>query len=214
MKIPTDIHTHHQFGLPGEAIINNSPEDFIPQKLYWYSIGIHPWEIHKIPTPYPTMKWKAFEKQAKHPQVLAIGESGLDKQIQAPLPLQEQLFIRQALLAEELCKPLIIHAVKAANELWMLREQVKSSSPWIIHGFRGNAVLAEQYIRHGFYLSFGEHYHPEALCATPIDRLFLETDESPTPITTLYEHAAILRGISTDILQRAIGENIEKVFFK
>ncbi|MCI1647341.1 MAG: TatD family hydrolase [Bacteroides sp.] len=214
MKTPVDIHTHHQFGLPGEAIISNPPEDFTPQKLCWYSIGIHPWEIRNNPIPYPTMKWKTFEKQSRHPQVLAIGEAGLDKRIGTPLPLQKQLFIRQALLAEELCKPLIIHAVKAANELWMLKEQIKPSNPWIIHGFRGNAILAEQYIHHGFYLSFGEYYHQEALCFTPANRLFLETDESSIPITTFYERAAILRGMSTDTLLRIIRENIEKVFFK
>lgn len=213
MKIPIDIHTHNQSSSPGKAIINSSPRTFAPQRSYWYSVGIHPWEIHSE-TFYSNTEWKEFKKQASHSQVLAIGEAGLDKQTQTHLHIQEQLFIRQILLAEELCKPLIIHAVKAANELWKLREQIKSSNPWIIHGFRGNEMLAKQYIQHGFYLSFGEHYHKEALCTTPTNRLFLETDESPVSITTMYERAATLRGMPTEVLQKAIEENIEKVFFK
>ena len=79
----------------------------------------------------------------------------------------------------ELDKPLVIHLVKAMSELLKLKQQIKPANPWIIHGFRGKAALAEECLRHGFYLSFGEKYQEEALRITPAGRLFLETDESP-----------------------------------
>ena len=44
------------------------------------------------------------------------------------------------------------------SELLKLKQQIKPANPWIIHGFRGKAALAEECLRHGFYLSFGEKY--------------------------------------------------------
>lgn len=220
MMFPIDIHTHRsdkpERGVTGGAIINTSPNAFIPQTGCWYSIGVHPWDIpnsgHSSEMDLPD--WNLFEEQISHPQVVALGEAGLDKYAKAPLDLQEQIFIRQARLASKHDKPLIIHAVKTANRLWDLKREITPATPWIIHGFRGNTTLAKQYLQHGFYLSFGEHYQEEALRATPLNHLFLETDESAIPIYKLYERAASLMEIPTDQLLETVGENIGKVFFK
>ena len=67
-------------------------------------------------------------------------------------------FEYQARLSVELGKPLVIHLVKAMSELLKLKQQIKPANPWIIHGFRGKPALAEECLRHGFYLSFGEKY--------------------------------------------------------
>ena len=144
---------------------------------------------------------------AGHPQVLAIGEAGLDKLADAPMAVQMELSV-------ELDKPLVIHLVKAMSELLKLKQQIKPANPWIIHGFRGKAALAEECLRHGFYLSFGEKYQEEALRVTPADRLFLETDESSIPVADLYSRAAEVRRVSLAELTEAIRENIAKVFFK
>ena len=61
--------------------------------------------------------------------------------------------------------------------LYTSKRDLRPSNPWIIHGFRGKAALAEEYLKHGFYLSFGEKYQEAALCRVPADRLFIETDE-------------------------------------
>ena len=79
-------------------------------------------------------------------------------------------------------KPLVIHLVKAVDELLKVKRDLRPSNPWIIHGFRGKAALAEEYLKHGFYLSFGEKYQEVALCRVPADRLFIETDESEVSI--------------------------------
>ena len=81
------------------------------------------------------------------------------------------------MLAADLRKPLILHVVKAMDEVLALHRRFSSQIPtWIIHGFRGNAQQAQQYLRHGFHLSFGPHHHPAALQATPPHRRFFETD--------------------------------------
>ena len=81
-----------------------------------------------------------------HPQVLAMGEAGLDKLADASLSLQREVFEYQARLAEETDKPLVIHLVKAVDELLKLKQKIRPVKPWIIHGFRGKAVLAEEYL--------------------------------------------------------------------
>ena len=173
MKMPVDIHTHQLPQVPGEAIVNCYPETFSPQEGGWYSVGIHPWYIAA-----PDDKKNCLEALVRHPQVLAVGEAGLDKLADAPMDLQIEVFEFQARLAEEVEKPLVIHLVKATDELLKLRRTLRPAMPWVIHGFRGKAALAEDYLRHGFYLSFGEKYQAEALLTTPADRLFIETDES------------------------------------
>ena len=111
-----DIHTHHQPSVPDTAIVSVSPADFCPQPGHWYSTGIHPWQAGD--PQWQADDWEQLLVQLlRHPQVLAVGEAGLDRQAQAPLPLQTDLFRRQALLAETVGKPLIIHAVKVQAEL-------------------------------------------------------------------------------------------------
>lgn len=207
-----DIHTHHLPQLAGEAILNCYPDTFIPEVGGWYSVGVHPW--HVTASAGGRYDTKTLLPLLKHSQVLAVGEAGLDKLADAPMPLQVEIFEWQARMAMEIDKPVIIHLVKAVDELLKLKETIRPTNPWIIHGFRGKAILAEEYLRHGFYLSFGEKYQVEALRIVPSDRLFLETDESTVPIAELYKRAAEVRRISCDELLETISENIGKVFFK
>lgn len=214
MKLPVDIHTHYLPQVSGEAIVNRYPGTFVPEEGEWYSVGIHPWRVRAAVTPDVRHEMEALLSLVGHPQVLAIGEAGLDKLADAPVSVQMEVFEYQARLSMEAGKPLVIHLVKAVDGLLKLKQQIQPANPWIIHGFRGKSALAKEYLRHGFYLSFGEKYQEEALRVVPSDRLFLETDESKVPVTELYRHAAEVRGISLGEFTEAIRENINKVFFK
>lgn len=214
MKSLVDIHAHRSPQMPGTAIVNCYLDVFAPKTGEWYSVGIHPWHIPATVTPAIRHEMDILAFLAGHPQVLAIGEAGLDKLAGAPQAVQVEVFEYQARLSMELGKPLVIHLVKAVDELLKLKQQIRPANPWIIHGFRGKAVLAKEYLRHGFYLSFGEKYQEEALRITPSDRLFLETDESDVPIADLYSRAAQARCVSLSELTEAVQENIAKVFFK
>ena len=175
---------------------------------------MHPWHIPTAATPAVRHEMDILASLAGHPQVLAVGEAGLDKLADTPQAVQIEVFEYQARLSMEFGKPLVIHLVKAVDELLKLKRQIKPANPWIIHGFRGKAALAEEYLRHGFYLSFGEKYQEEALRITPSGRLFLETDESDVPIADVYSRAAQVRCVSLAELTEALQENIAKVFFK
>ena len=146
--------------------------------------------------------------------MLAVGEAGLDKNSEASLSFQLEVFVHHVVLSERVGKPMVIHLVKALDELLRLKRELRPVQPWIIHGFRGKPALAETLIRHGFYLSFGEKYQEETLKQIPGDRLFLETDESDMPIEVCYKRAALLRGCSEKELFESVSRNVRVVFFK
>lgn len=150
MKIPVDIHAHQLPQIPGTAIVNRYPDTFVPEAGEWYSVGMHPWHIPTAATPAVRHEMDILASLAGHPQVLAVGEAGLDKLADTPQAVQIEVFEYQARLSMELGKPLVIHLVKAMDELLKLKRQIKPANPWIIHGFRGKAALAEEYLRHGF----------------------------------------------------------------
>ncbi len=202
-----DIHTHAD--RPG-AIINCCFPDFFPEEGRYYSVGIHPWQACLL----DDAARKLLRAFLSHRQVVAVGEAGLDKAAKADWALQEDVFAFHAVLAEETRKPLVIHSVRASNETVNLKRRLSPSVPWIIHGFRGNANVAGQYLSHGFYLSFGERFQPEALRATPLSRLFVETDESRAGIDAIYREIAIGKGIPEELLRDRVQANIREVFFK
>lgn len=203
-----DIHTHHSPLVAGTALVNCYPEKFFPQEDEYYSVGIHPWFLQKT-TPEC---WVKLREAVLHPQTLAVGEAGLDKVADTSLEVQIDAFKRQVQLAEEVGKPLLIHLVKATAELLQVQRELRPKQPWIIHGFRGKSQQACELLRHGFYLSLGEHFQKAALQIIPIERLFLESDESECPIEELYAKVAFVRGLSVEELKQAIQKNVNCLF--
>ena len=158
-----DIHTHRMPVELGQAIQNCQPAEFDPLAGAYYSVGIHPWYLTRENL---DRQWEMLLAAIQCPQVLAIGEAGLDKLVRTDYMLQQEVFEKQAMLAHEMKYPLVIHAVRSANEIICLRKKMKPSNPWIIHGFRGKKELALQYIREGIYVSLGEKYQEEAVSYT------------------------------------------------
>jgi TatD DNase family protein len=152
------------------------------------------------------------------PWVIAIGECGLDKCIATPMPLQIEVFSRQIELSERLGMPLVVHCVRAFNELLQLYKQLRPTQPWVVHGFTGKPALAEQLIKHGFYLSFGkallvlDSQTGRSLHSVPLDHIFLETDDSKLEISEIYAAAAKILGLDIPTLQRQIVANFNRVF--
>lgn len=208
MILPTDIHTHHP-ECHQKAIVSATPYTFEPQTGRCYSIGIHPWETDSV-------QEDALSKLAemlRHKQVVAVGETGIDRLHGGTLERQTALFKAQASLAESLRMPLIIHAVRSFDVILYIRKQLQPQQKWIIHGFRNNAATAMQLLQAGCDLSFGEKFQPEALRATPIDRLWIESDDSLLAEPDLYSRIALCRHGSTAELRQSIAERMLKVFF-
>lgn len=138
----------------------------------WYSVGIHPADIPAL-EPYAMERLRAL---AADPRVVAIGEAGLDDRIDVAPDVQEDIFLQQATIAEQLEKPLIIHCVGRFGRLMELHRSFKPRQRWIIHGFRRKPELARQLIAEGFDISIGLRHHPDIESVVPPERLFHETD--------------------------------------
>ncbi len=209
-----DFHTHHIsndpeiVGLYNQIIAPDLAQELDLPEGQFRSCGIHPWYIEGE----GISQWGRLEAVAQSPEVLAIGESGLDRLAKTDWKSQIRLFEAQAQLADELGKPLIIHCVRAWDSLLACRKRINPHVPWILHGFRGKAALAQQLIRQGFGFSIGFHYSIPSLRILPSDRLFLETDEGPADIRELYRRVANDLSIPIETLADRIKKNINSLF--
>lgn len=172
-----DIHTH---GRRGPRILTNLrwPEEPAESDAAGaaYSAGIHPWDTAAESfSEADAMAW--LENIARRPDVLAIGECGLDALRGAPLPDQERVFLAQCRLGARLGKPVIVHCVRTWDRLLRIRRLLPQDLQMVVHGFRGRPALARQLLDAGFDLSFGQKFNPESFAATPPDRRFRETDD-------------------------------------
>ena len=179
-----DIHTHHTAPQPrGVISLRIGGENTLPEieEGQAYSAGIHPWDTVQEPT---GQDWEHLEAVATLPQVVAIGEAGVDLNLAGvPMFRQLQVFKRHIELSERLGKPLVIHNVKGADIVVGLRKDLKPKQNWAVHGFRGKPQVAQMLIRAGgCYLSFGESFNTETLKDMPEDRILAETDESELDI--------------------------------
>jgi len=209
-----DIHTHNREVDPTVFRIYSSSEwktiiseDAFSQPGIGLSVGVHPWRASL---------WNESDKEAlftvlSSPEVMMIGEIGLDKACNVPFDVQKTVFLLQLEVAAACKKPVVLHGVKSMTELLAIRKTVKDVPAWILHGFRGGPKEAAQYLSAGFYLSFGRHHHQEALRDCPADRLFLETDETGN-IHTLYEEVAGEKGLSFIELELLVEGNFRTVF--
>lgn len=165
-----DVHTHRLDAGP-DAIICLPAGAPVPDEGA-FSVGIHPWDSASVSP--ELLQWA--ERSAALPQVVAIGEAGIDALRGAPVDEQERLFAWHAALSERVGKPLIIHAVKSIDRIMALRRRLKPAQPWVIHGFRGKPQMAQQLVRAGFDISIGPKHHPGIEAEVPPRRLHHETD--------------------------------------
>lgn len=199
-----DIHTHHYQSVGDSRMSYRPTEPLLGPGLY--SLGLHPCYPEDMQeSALALLRSRLSSEQAL---IWAIGEAGLDKL--SPVPLERQLHYLEAQieLSEALGLPLVLHCVRAYNELMALRKRLRPRQDWIIHGYRRGAELAESLLRAGFYLSFGQHYDAEALrLAYEANRLYLETDEAPIDIEEVYRRAMHTLGLaSMEVLQQYIRE--------
>lgn len=207
-----DIHTHGAGCIGAVRVVSVEAGGPLPAKTegVYLALGVHPW-LTGAADLGERLAWVA--SQCTRPDVLAIGECGLDRLRGAALSVQMEVFMRQIRLAESLGKPLIIHCVRAFGELVGLKRKLRVSVPMIVHGFNQRARIGQQLLAEGFWLSFGTVLLETRSAAAalfpnvPEDRLFLETDAASLEIEAVYAAAAKLRGMVPDELRAAIWKN-------
>lgn len=191
-----DIHVHGGTPATGIFILESlmAHEGKLPVDIpgVAYTYGIHPWflteENHKELI-------DSVRNTVADTEILAIGEAGFDRLRGPSLELQRIVFEEQIAISEELNKPVVIHCVRAWDEILSVQKKLKPKMPWLIHGFRGNLELATQLLSKGMFISFwfGFVLRPESgylLKNLPAGRIFLETDGADVDIKNIYNKVA------------------------
>lgn len=204
-----DFHHHNRENTYG--IYNLEPKEIVIEKKF--SVGIHPKDIDE--------NWEENFEKIKEISLLqncvAIGECGLDGLISVNENLQKEVFEKHILWANQINKPVIIHCVKRFSEIILF--QKIAEIPLVIHGFNKKKTIADEMLKHGFYLSFGKSVlHSLSLQSIlkefPLEKMFLETDDANFNIEELYQKTAEIKGISIENLHNKILKNIESLSIK
>lgn len=190
-----DFHTHRE---TAEGVV--TPRSF----------GIHPWRADTVEAD----TFDAFRAscESRFAEAEIVGECGLDKVCAVPMDVQERVFRWQIDIAAGLRKPMVVHCVRAFNELMALRRQ-NGSGIWVVHGFTGSRQLARQLAQAGIWVSYGAALLDErrakvheSLSAND-GPFLLETDDSPCGIEAVYRAAAEIRKTTVDELASTIKRN-------
>ena len=149
------------------------------------AVGLHPWFV----TESDDLSW--LPPLLEEPQVIAIGEIGLDGAIEHDDPeQQEAVFRAQLALAAEHELLVLVHCRRRWDRLLpCLRETPVRG---IMHAFSGSRETMRELLALGFYISFsGSVTRPhakrvrQAAAAVPADRLLAETDAPAIGLDTV-----------------------------
>lgn len=192
------------------------------------AVGVSPHEILAAPDNYI----EELKRLATHPKVAAIGEAGLEYHYPAgPAEFQIEQFKRQAELADELGKPIVVHLREADDDFLRILEEAPPRSA-VMHCFTASLRLMQTAVELGYLISFSgivtfkkaEEIH-EAARQVPLENLLVETDApylAPTPyrgkpceprmIKHTVERIADLRGVPPQTIAEATRANAHRVF--
>lgn len=169
----------------------------------WASVGVHPDYPECIE---PTVA--QLVDLARHPKVLAIGETGLDYfRLSGDLEWQRERFRVHIRAARQSGKPLIIHTRAAAEDtLRIMRDEGAGQVGGVMHCFTESLAVAERAIELGFHISFSgivsfknANDLREVARTIPLDRILVETDSpylAPAPFRGKTNEPAFVRHVA------------------
>ncbi len=196
-----------------------------------FAAGLHPWWIDKENLDVEALS-ATILPYLKNSECVAVGECGLDALISTSLDKQINFFEVQIKLAIEVEKPLIIHCVKAHNELIELLKKHKPCVDGVIHGFSGSFEQASTYWDMGFSIGVGgtitysrAKKTRDAIARLPLEALVLETDSpamplagqqgkrnSPLQVVNVAKALAELRNLPLEEIGYMTSDNARRVF--
>ncbi|HMN67208.1 MAG TPA: TatD family hydrolase [Bdellovibrionales bacterium] len=195
------------------------------------TLGIHP---HEAALYTPEIE-EFIRENALAPEVVAIGETGLDYHYDnAPRAVQIETFRAQMRLAQELGLPVEIHTRDAEPDTMTVIGEFSGRVKGLLHCFTGTWEMAKFGLDHGFYVSIsgvvtfknaGELR--EVVRRVPLDRLHVETDapflapmphrgkkNQPAFVTHTAELVSELKGVSPEALRAQLRINAQTLFPK
>ncbi len=172
---------------------------------------------------------------ARHPKVVAIGETGLDyyRMPREDLDWQRDRFRVHIRAARAAGRPLIVHTRSAAADtLAILREEGAAEAGGVMHCFTESGEVARQALDLGFYISFSGILTfrnaaelREVARQVPLDRLLVETDapylapvphrgkrNEPAYVRHVAELIADIKGLAPEAVAEATTANFFRLF--
>lgn len=193
------------------------------------SVGIHPCDIADELETVETLC-----ALADRPEVIALGETGLDYHYSLERAADQQASFRAHLRASAgLRKPVVVHTREAREDtLKILREEVDTSVAGVLHCFTESWEMAEAAMELGFYVSFSgiitfrnAEELREVVRRMPFDRLLVETDSpylAPVPYRGKKNEprftrevaacVAELKGVSLEEVAAITSANFDRLF--
>lgn len=172
---------------------------------------------------------------ARHPRVVAIGETGLDyyRMAREDVDWQRARFRTHIRAAKQAGKPLIIHTRSAADDtLSIMMEENAQQAGGVMHCFTESWAVAEAALAMGFYISFSGIVTfksakdlKDVARHVPLERMLIETDSpylapmphrgkrnEPAYVRHVAEEIANLRGIPMEHVAAATSKNFSDLF--
>jgi TatD DNase family protein len=178
--------------LPGVSVDQWQKQIQIAQQFdCFFSLGIHPWYVPESIDAAIIKLDAILQQHSKNKRLVAVGECGLDK-LHHWSDKQLLLLDKQLALAKAYQLPVILHAVKAHQELLTMLARFRLPKGGVVHGFYGNSDIAKRYISLGFKLGVGGLIlNPsakklrETVVNLPLEHFLLETD---SPSMAPFDH--------------------------
>jgi len=202
-----------------------------PHPQLYASVGVHP-DYQDTPEPTPGQ----LAEMARHPKVVAIGETGLDYfRLAEPLEWQRERFRTHIRASRQSGLPLIIHTRSASEDtLRIMREEGAEEFGGVMHCFTESWEVAQAAMEMNFYISlsgivtFKKAVELQDLATRiPLDRLLIETDSpflapvpyrgkvnDPSKVIHVAEKIAELRGEAVAVIAGRTTDNFFSLFSK
>jgi TatD DNase family protein len=177
-----------------------------------YSAGLHPWFADQFS---PQEINSILEQLSDDQNLIAFGETGLDKGCKTPLQVQQDIFEIHLIKAIEKNKPVVLHCVKAWEELIELTSGFRLTK--VLHGYSGSLELTRRLLDHNFSFSIGTAIlNPKAKIQSaiqniPITSLFCETDSSEILIQDIYAGLSKILHIQIEDLIETVFDNFRRL---
>jgi TatD DNase family protein len=193
------------------------------------SVGVHPLDLAAELEDVDSLC-----KLADRPEVIAIGETGLDYYYSSDNKEAQQLSFRTHLQASaRLDKPVIVHTRDAREDtLMLLREAGARERPGVLHCFTENWAMASQALELNYYISFSGIITfknaaelRDVVKQMPLERLLVETDSpylAPVPyrgkrnepkyVREVAACVAEIKGLSLEEVAEITTANFDRLF--
>tara|TARA_R110002051_G_scaffold17611_1_gene51406 strand:+ start:2702 stop:3475 length:774 start_codon:yes stop_codon:yes gene_type:complete len=199
----------------------------------WCSVGVHPHHTKD----FPDITVEDLTAAAARPEVVAIGETGLDFHYgYSPEDAQVESLRKHIEAARRTSLPLILHTREADDMMGDVLEDEfrKGAFQPLLHCYTGGARLAQRGLALGAYVSVSGILSFKSASAVrdviadvPMDRIILETDcpflapmpmrgrrNEPAYLVHVAEALASLKGLAVDEVKRLTDENARRLFAK